>query len=306
MRPSQTKEDLIKLEYTKYSTSESWLEKLFRRIAILIIILFPLVFVLCIRVVKQYKRAVVLRYGRLRPDSPAGPGIIWVIPCTDDVQMIDLRTQSFNLTPQEVLTKDSVTVTIDAVVYFHIERPLACILNIQNNYYATEIISIAAIRNILGGHSLYNLLTSRESISYKCRVEIEKTTIKWGVVIERVEIKDVFLPLELQKAMAAEAEGTRMAKAKIIEAEGEIQAAENLKEASLIMKENPNIMLVRYLQTLHHIAMDQATTVLFPIPLELPGPQLFEYNDQKGVPSDSKQKYTEKVGFQSDSKQKYN
>lgn len=221
-----------------------------------------------------------MRFGRVRKDSPAGPGIIWVIPCTDSIHMVDLRTQSFNLPPQEILTKDSVTVTVDAVVYFHIDKPLHCLLNIQSNKYANELITIATIRNILGQHSLYTLLTSRETISQKSRAEIDKTTQLWGVKIERVEIKDVFLPFELQKAMAAEAEGTRIAKAKVIEAAGEIKAAENLKEASLIMMENPHIMLLRYLQTLNYIAADQSTTVLFPFPIELPGtrPQCHKCN----------------------------
>ncbi|KAJ8731852.1 hypothetical protein PYW08_014582 [Mythimna loreyi] len=281
---NQAENSLRKVQ-VEYETRETRLEKIFRILAMILIILFPLMFLLSIRVVKQYKRAVVLRYGRLRPDSPAGPGIIWVIPCTDGVQMIDLRTQSFNLSPQEVLTKDSVTVTVDAVVYFHIERPLACLLNIQNNKYATELISISALRNVLGAHSLYNLLTSRESISSRCRTEMDRTTVKWGVVVERVEIKDVFLPPELQRAMAAEAEGTRMAKSKVIEAEGEIQAAENLKEASLIMMENPNVMLVRYLQTLNHMAANHQTTVIFPFPIDLPGPHLCPHLSKEVVPN---------------------
>ncbi|CAH1644473.1 unnamed protein product [Spodoptera littoralis] len=234
LQPEESPSEQIRsgsTDINKYS-KESRKEIFFRILAILIIILFPITLLICFRVVKQYKRAVIMRFGRIRKDSPAGPGIIWMIPCTDDIQMMDLRTQSFNLPPQEILTKDSVTVTVDAVVYFHIQKPLHCLLNIQNNQYATELITVATLRNILGQHSLYNLLTRRESISFKCRTDIDKTTSRWGVVIERVEIKDVFLPFELQKAMAAEAEGTRVAKAKIIESEGEIKAAENLKEAS--------------------------------------------------------------------------
>ncbi|KAF9796308.1 hypothetical protein SFRURICE_019390 [Spodoptera frugiperda] len=270
--PEQTSSDQIRTttsEINKYS-KESRKEVFFRILAVITIILFPISLLICFRVVKQYKRAVIMRFGRIRIDSPAGPGIIWVIPCTDDIQMMDLRTQSFNLPPQEILTKDSVTVTVDAVVYFHIRKPLHCILNIQNNQYATELITVATLRNILGQHSLYNLLTRRESISYKCRTEIDKTTSKWGVVIERVEIKDVFLPFELQKAMAAEAEGTRIAKAKVIESEGEIKAAENLKEASQMMMENPHIMLLRYLQTLSSLASNNSATIFFPFPMDLP------------------------------------
>ncbi|XP_031769533.2 stomatin-like [Galleria mellonella] len=223
---------------------ESLKEKFFRFIAILLIIIFPVMLVLCFRVVKQYKRAVVLRFGRVRADSPAGPGIIWVIPCTDTVILIDLRTQSFSLPPQEVLTKDSVTVSVDAVVYFHIVKPLNCFLNVQSHGRATELIAVAILRNILGQYTLSDLLTNRGAISCTAKKEIEKVTIEWGIEIERVEIKNILLPYELQKAMASEAEGTRLAKAKIIEAEGEIKTAENLREASRIMMENPQTILV--------------------------------------------------------------
>ncbi|KAM3962391.1 stomatin-like [Aphomia sociella] len=249
---------------------ETLIEKVFRFIAIILIILFPIILLICFRVVKQYKRAVVLRFGKVRADSPTGPGIIWVVPCTDYVIMIDLRTQSFNLPPQEILTKDSVTVSVDAVVYFHVVEPLHCILNVQSYRRATEIIAVSILRNILGQYTLTELLTNRESISHTTRKEIQKVTIEWGVNMERVEIKDVLLPFELQKAMASEAEGTRLAKAKIIEAEGEIKTAENLREASRIMMEKPETILLRYLQTLNFIASQQPTSIIFPFPLEIP------------------------------------
>ncbi|CAG4977235.1 unnamed protein product [Colias eurytheme] len=155
-----------------------------------------------------------------------------------------MRTQSFNLPPQEILTKDSVTVSVDAVVYYHVMNPLCSLLNVQSHKRATEILSVALLRNILGQYTLSDLLSNRVLISDALRKEIDKGTAEWGVGVERVEIKDVMLPFELQKAMAAEAEGTRIAKAKIIEAEGEIKAAENLKEASKIMMQHPKTMLV--------------------------------------------------------------
>ncbi|KAJ0179772.1 hypothetical protein K1T71_004363 [Dendrolimus kikuchii] len=249
---------------------ESLKEKIFRILAILLIIIFPLSLVLCFRVVNQYKRAVILRFGRIRADSPAGPGIIWVVPCTDSVLLVDLRTQSLNLAPQEILTKDSVTVTVGAVMYFHVSKPLSCVMNVQSHKMSTELIAVSTLRNILGRYTLADLLTRRALISQTTKEEIDKVTIEWGVEMERVEIKDVLLPFELQKAMAAEAEGTRIAKAKIIESQGEIKAAENLKEASRIMMENPQILLLRYLQTLNFIAAQQSSTIFFPFPIEIP------------------------------------
>nr|XP_034824552.1 stomatin-2-like [Maniola hyperantus] len=249
---------------------ETLKEKLFRFLAILLIILFPMTLLICFKVVKHYKRAVILRFGRVRSDSPAGPGIIWVVPCTDNVTFIDLRTQSFNLLPQEVLTKDSVTVTVDAVIYCHVQKPLHCLLHVQSYKYATELLAIAILRNILGQYTLSDLLTNRESIAVAIRNEIDKGTAEWGVEVERVEIKDVILPYDLQKAMAAEAEGTRIAKAKIIEAQGEIKAAENLRDASRIMVEKPQTILLRYLQTLNFIASENRTSILFPFPISIP------------------------------------
>ncbi|CAH2107128.1 unnamed protein product [Euphydryas editha] len=237
------------------------------------IILFPICLLFCFRVVKQYKRAVILRFGRIRSVSPAGPGIIWVVPCTDNIELIDLRTQSFNLLPQEILTKDLVTITVDAVVYFHVLKPLNCLLNVQSYKHATELLAVTILRNILGQYTLTDLLTNRESISQAVRKEIDKGTMEWGIEVERVEIKDVILPYELQKALAAEAEGTRIAKAKIIEAEGEIKAAENLRDASKVILEKPQTMLLRYLQTLNYIAAQQSTTIFFPFPIDIPDQQ---------------------------------
>ncbi|KAL0891991.1 hypothetical protein ABMA27_015218 [Loxostege sticticalis] len=204
------------------------------------------------KVVKQYKRGIVMRYGKVRPDSPVGPGIVWVPP-TDSIVLVDLRTQTFNLPAQEVTT----------FILFYLEK---------DDWEATKLIAVSLLRNILGQHTLAELLSDRLKISHDTRSEINKVIGDWGVEAERVDIKDVILPYELQKAMAAEAEGTRIGKAKIIEAEGEIQAAENLREASRIMMSNPQTMLLRYLQTLNFIAGQQKTSIIFPFPLELPEP----------------------------------
>ncbi|CAH0407864.1 unnamed protein product [Chilo suppressalis] len=253
-------------------TNESKKEKVFRFIMIILIIMCPIILVFCFLVVKQYKRAVIFRFGRVRKDSPAGPGVIWIVPCIDKIVYIDLRTQSFNLPEQEILTKDSVTVIVNAVVYCHVQKPLLCILNVDYYLNATELTAVSILRNIMGQYTLTELLSNRINISRTARAEIDNVTNEWGVTTERIEIKDVILPCELQKAMAAEAEGTRIAKAKIIEAQGEIKAAENLRDASRIMVDNPQIMLLRYLQTLNYIASQQQTSIIFPFPLDLPEP----------------------------------
>ncbi|XP_047986417.1 stomatin-4-like [Leguminivora glycinivorella] len=194
-------------------------------------------------VVKEYRRAVILRFGRVRKDSPAGPGIIWVIPCTDSVIQIDLRTQSINLPPQLILTKDYVTANVGAVVNYRVYNPLHCLLNIRSHMDATEMLTISVLRNIISKHSLTDVLALRESISLQVKTEVAKSAADWGVKIEQVEIKDIGLPVELQKAMAAEAEGRRTAKANIIASEGEVKTAEYLTEASKMMEQNPQIML---------------------------------------------------------------
>ncbi|CAB3243159.1 unnamed protein product [Arctia plantaginis] len=260
------------LSSTSSSAKSTIAENIFIVLSILGVIICPLLLIVCFRVVKQYKRAVVLRFGKVRADSPAGPGVIWVLPFTDEVTIIDLRTQSFNLPPQQILTKDSVTVTVDAVGYFHVMEPLQCLLNVQYYRRSTELITIAVLRNVLGQYTLADALTSRQSMSTRTKFEIDAIISDWGIHIERVEIKNILLPFDLQEAMAVEAEATRIAKAKLIEAAGEIQAAVNLREASRIIMENPQIMLLRYLQSLNSIASRQKTSIIFPFPIQIPEP----------------------------------
>jgi len=236
---------------------------------ILIVLTFPISIFFCIRIVQEYERAVIFRLGRIKKGGAVGPGMFFVIPCTDEIRVMDLRTVSFDVPPQEILTKDSVTVSVDAVVYYNIRNPLAAVVNVSDYSKATRLLSATTLRNILGTKTLSELLSDRDTIAKDLKSMIDTATDPWGIDIERVEVKDVRLPQNLQRAMAAEAEATRDARAKVIAAEGEQKASKALKEASDIISESPAALQLRYLQTLATISSEKNSTIVFPIPIEL-------------------------------------
>jgi len=236
---------------------------------LLIILTFPISIFFCIRIVQEYERAVIFRLGRIKKGGAVGPGMFFVIPCTDEIRVMDLRTVSFDVPPQEILTKDSVTVSVDAVVYYNIRNPLAAVVNVSDYSKATRLLSATTLRNILGTKTLSELLSDRDTIAKDLKSMIDTATDPWGIDIERVEVKDVRLPQNLQRAMAAEAEATRDARAKVIAAEGEQKASKALKEASDIISESPAALQLRYLQTLATISSEKNSTIVFPIPIEL-------------------------------------
>jgi len=236
---------------------------------ILIILTFPISIFFCIRIVQEYERAVIFRLGRIKKGGPVGPGMFFVIPCTDEIRVMDLRTVSFDVPPQEILTKDSVTVSVDAVVYYNIRNPMAAVCNVSDYSKSTRLLSATTLRNILGTKTLSELLSERDTIAKDLKSMIDTATDPWGIDIERVEVKDVRLPQSLQRAMAAEAEATRDARAKVIAAEGEQKASKALKEASDIISESPAALQLRYLQTLATISSEKNSTIVFPIPIEL-------------------------------------
>merc|ERR1711884_223859 len=235
----------------------------------LCLITFPISIFFCIRIVQEYERAVIFRLGRIKKGGAVGPGMFFVIPCTDEIRVMDLRTVSFDVPPQEILTKDSVTVSVDAVVYYNIRNPLAAVVNVSDYSSATRLLSATTLRNILGTKTLSEVLSERESIAVDLKSMIDTATDPWGIDIERVEVKDVRLPQSLQRAMAAEAEASREARAKVIAAEGEQKASKALKEASDIISESPAALQLRYLQTLTNISAEKNSTIIFPIPIEL-------------------------------------
>ncbi|XP_061916870.1 stomatin (EPB72)-like 3a [Entelurus aequoreus] len=230
---------------------------------------FPVTIFMCVKIVQEYERAVIFRLGRIADRKPKGPGLFFVLPCTDNFVKVDLRTVSFDIPPQEILTKDSVTVSVDGVVYFRIECPISSVANVSNAHSSTRLLAQTTLRNVLGTKNLAELLSDREGISLGMQESLDEATNAWGIKVERVEIKDVKLPQQLQRAMAAEAEASREARAKLISAEGEMKASRALKEASLIIAESPSALQLRYLQTLNSIAAEKNSTIIFPLPIDM-------------------------------------
>lgn len=233
------------------------------------ILIFPISVFISIKIVKEYERAVIFRLGRITDRKAKGPGIFVIIPCTDSFVKVDLRTISFDIPPQEILTKDSVTISVDGVVYFRVNDPVASVANVSNADYSTRLLAQTTLRNVLGTKNLAEVLSDRESISHSMQATLDEATDPWGIKVERVEIKDVKLPQQLQRAMAAEAEATREARAKVISAEGEMNASRALKEASLVISESPSGLQLRYLQTLSTIAAEKNSTIIFPLPMDI-------------------------------------
>nr|XP_009295665.1 uncharacterized protein LOC550260 isoform X1 [Danio rerio] len=222
----------------------------------------------CMKVVQEYERAVIFRLGRLLGGAK-GPGLFWIIPCMDTFRKVDLRTVSFDIPAQEVLTKDSVTIMVDAVVYYRIFNPTVSITKVENANYATQMLAQTTLRNMLGTKSLADILKDREEMSEQMEAVLYSASKNWGIKVERVELKDVKLPTTLQRAMAAEAEASRDARAKVIAAEGEMKASRALKEAANVMSESPAALQLRYMQTLTEIASERNSTIIFPVPMDL-------------------------------------
>ncbi|CAF0899510.1 unnamed protein product [Brachionus calyciflorus] len=236
---------------------------------ILAVLAFPVSFFFCLKVVQEYERAVIFRLGRNLSGGAKGPGLFFILPCVDEITTIDLRTITFDVPPQEILTKDSVTVTVDAVVYYRIFDPVRSVNKVANAQYSTRLLAATSLRNILGTKTLQEILVDKEIIAQRMQNLLDEATDDWGVKVERVELKDVRLPVDMQRAMATEAEATREARAKVVAAEGEQRASVALKEAADTINLNPIALQLRYLQTLSDIAGEKNSTIVFPLPIEL-------------------------------------
>merc|ERR1712001_262248 len=236
---------------------------------ILICCTFPFSLCVCVRMVQEYERAVIFRLGRVKKGGAVGPGLFFIVPCMDQITVTDLRTISFDVPPQEILTKDSVTVAVDAVVYYKIVNPMSAVCAVQDYAKSTKLLASTTLRTLLGTRNLAEILSDREHIAREILQHLDSATDPWGIQVERVEVKDVRLPQQLQRAMAAEAEASREARAKVIAAEGEQKASKALKEASDIISESPAALQLRYLQTLTHISAEKNSTIIFPLPIEL-------------------------------------
>ncbi|CAH8540378.1 unnamed protein product [Schistosoma turkestanicum] len=245
---------------------------LFILITILFICTFPITIFFAIRTVKTYERAIILRFGRLKRAGGKyvlGAGLQFVMPCADQMICIDLRTKTVNIPPQEILTSDAVTVGVDAVVFMRVIEPAAALLRVENAAKSAELLAVTALRSVLGTYELSQILTNRDQIDAKLAMLLDQATGEWGIKVERVEIKDVSLPQEMQRAMAAEAQAVRASKAKVIAAQGELEASSTLRKAAEEMARSPTALQLRYLQTLATIATEQNSTIIFPLPIEL-------------------------------------
>src|ERR1051326_8735338 len=250
-------------------------------IVALLVVLFLLVLFLisAIKVAREYERGIVFRLGRLLP-QPKGPGLFILIPVVDKMVRVDLRTITLNIPPQEVITKDNVPVRVNAVAYFRIVDPKAAIVQVENFMVATSQIAQTTLRSVLGQHVLDELLSEREKINAILQEIIDEATAPWGIKVSIVEVKDVEIPSGMQRAMARQAEAERERRAKVINAEGEFQASERLKDAALVIEDHPIALQLRYLQTLLELGSSQATTIVFPAPIDLFKPFL----DRAGSP----------------------
>jgi len=235
----------------------------------IVLLTFPVSLFMCFKIVQEYERAVIFRLGRLVSGGARGPGIFFIVPCIDTYSKCDLRTVTFDVPPQEILTKDSVTVAVDAVVYFRISNATVSVTNVTDAHLSTRLLAQTTLRNILGTKTLSEILADREHIAQTMQSTLDVATDPWGVKVERVEVKDVRLPQNLQRAMAAEAEATREARAKVIAAEGEHKASRALKEAADVISESPAALQLRYLQTLTSISAEKNSTIIFPVPIDL-------------------------------------
>jgi regulator of protease activity HflC (stomatin/prohibitin superfamily) len=241
--------------------------------ALIIIAILALLIVLflfsAIKVAREYERGIIFRLGRLLPE-PKGPGLFILIPVVDRMVKVDLRTITLTIPPQEVITKDNVPVRVNAVAYFRIVAPKDAIVQIENFMVATSQIAQTTLRSVLGQHVLDELLSEREKINGILQGIIDESTAPWGIKVSIVEVKDVEIPSSMQRAMARQAEAERERRAKIINAEGEFQAAERLKDAAAVIGEQPVALQLRYLQTLLELGSSQATTIVFPVDLIRP------------------------------------
>ncbi|MCS7122008.1 MAG: slipin family protein [Archaeoglobaceae archaeon] len=220
-----------------------------------------------IKIVKEYERGVIFRLGRLV--GARGPGLFFIIPIIESIVVVDLRTITYDVPAQEVVTKDNVTVKVNAVVYYRVIDSAKAVTEVYDYKYATSQIAQTTLRSVIGQAELDELLSEREKLNLKLQQIIDEATNPWGIKVTAVEIKDVELPEEMRRVMAMQAEAERERRAKVIRAEGEFQAAMRLAEAAQVLSRTDGAMMLRYLQTLNEIASEPNTTIIVPIPIEL-------------------------------------
>src|SRR5450432_3336917 len=236
----------------------------------LVVLLFAF-FILAnsIRVLREYERGVIFRLGRLVAGGEKGPGLIFLIPIVDRMVKVSLRTVVMDVPPQDVITQDNVSIKVNAVIYFRVIDPQKAIIEIENYLVGTSQLSQTTLRSVLGQSELDELLSQREKINIRLQQIIDLQTEPWGVKVTHVEVKQIDLPQEMQRAMAKQAEAERERRAKVISAEGEFQASQRLSDAAKILSEQPSALTLRYLQTLREIATENNSTTIFPVPIDI-------------------------------------
>jgi len=249
--------------------------KEFPAATIVLIVFAILILSSAIRILREYERAVIFRLGRvIGHDGIKGPGLIFLIPVVDKMVKVSLRTVVLDVPPQDIITHDNVSIKVNAVVYFRVVDPQKAIVQVENFLAATSQISQTTLRSVLGQSELDDLLSQREKINHKLQQIIDGQTEPWGVKVSNVEVKQIDLPQEMQRAMAKQAEAERERRSKIIAAEGEFQASQRLADAAKILASEPSALTLRYLQTLREIATEKNSTTIFPVPIDLLKPFL--------------------------------
>jgi regulator of protease activity HflC (stomatin/prohibitin superfamily) len=239
----------------------------------IVVVVFALIILSnAIKILREYERGVVFRLGRLI--RAKGPGLILLIPIVDRLIRVSLRTIVLDVPPQDVITQDNVSIKVNAVVYFRVIDPQKAIVQVENFLAATSQISQTTLRSVLGQSELDDLLSQRDKINHKLQQIIDANTEPWGVKVTNVEVKQIDLPQEMQRAMAKQAEAERERRSKVIAAEGEFQASQRLSDAAKILSEQPSALTLRYLQTLREIATEKNSTTIFPVPIDLLKPFL--------------------------------
>jgi regulator of protease activity HflC (stomatin/prohibitin superfamily) len=234
-------------------------------IAVLIVVFY---FISSVKILAEYERGVIFRLGKLLPE-PKGPGVIFVFAPIDRIVRVSLRTIVLDVPPQDVITRDNVSVKVNAVVYFRVMDPRKAIVEVESYNYATSQLSQTTLRSVLGGSELDDLLSQREHLNQQLQQILDSRTDPWGIKVSAVEVKHVDLPADMQRAMARQAEAEREKRAKIIHARGELEASAALAQAAVIIAEEPVTITLRYLQTLTEIASEKNSTIIFPLPIEL-------------------------------------
>ena len=250
---------------------------------VLVLLFFLLIAKLTFNVLPEYERAVIFRLGRLSQGlvGGKGPGLVVILPFIDRLVRVSLRTVVMDVPPQDVITKDNVTVKVNAVIYFRVVDPERAVIQVEDYFTATSMMSQTTLRSVLGQAQLDELLSKREEINANLQQIIDQQTEPWGIKVSAVEVKNVDLPQEMQRAIARQAEAERERRAKVIHAEGEFQAAQRLADAARVMSQETAALQLRYLQTLVEIATEKNSTIIFPIPVDTLAPFLKHLPDRK-------------------------